>query len=53
MPASASAGWDEWDELPSDGSEAWFGAVLMLGSSVVSVKILTWAAVFAAHYVMP
>lgn len=44
MSASTGEGCDEWDELPLDGAEAWFGLLLMAGSGVVTCKILAWIA---------
>ena len=43
-PASA-----HWDELPTDGSHAWLGLILLLASSVVAVRGLCWVAATAIH----
>jgi hypothetical protein len=34
----------EWDELPTDGSHAWFGAILMVGSAIITIRGLCWVA---------
>ena len=31
-----------WDELPTDGSHAWLGLILMLGSSIVAIRGICW-----------
>ena len=31
-----------WDELPTDGSHAWLGLLLLLGSSVVAIRGICW-----------
>jgi hypothetical protein len=31
-----------WDELPTDGSHAWLGLVLLLASSVVAIRGICW-----------
>ena len=33
-----------WDELPTDGSHAWLGLILLLASSIVAIRGLCWAA---------
>ena len=33
-----------WDELPTDGSHAWLGLVLLLASSIVAVRGVCWIA---------
>ncbi len=33
---------ERWDELPTDGSHAWLGLMLVLGSSIVAVRGLCW-----------
>ncbi|WP_158743381.1 hypothetical protein [Acidisphaera sp. L21] len=35
---------DDWDELATDGSHAWFGLVLLLGSAVITVRGVCWVA---------
>ncbi len=36
-----------WDELPTDGAHAWLGFLLVLGSSIVTVRGLCWLAATA------
>ena len=43
----------EWDELPTDGSDAWCGILLCVGSGVVSLKILGWIVASAGRIIMP
>ena len=31
-----------WDELPTDGSHAWLGLLLMLGSAAVAIRGTCW-----------
>ncbi len=31
-----------WDELPTDGSHAWLGLLLVLASSIVAIRGLCW-----------
>ena len=42
----------EWDELPADNSQAWFGLLLCCGSAAVSLKILAWVAVSVGRFIM-
>ena len=46
MKTTPNQGWlhdpHRWDELPTDGSHAWLGLLLVLGSSVVAVRGLCW-----------
>ena len=37
-PASTA----HWDELPTDGTQAWVGLLLMLGSSIITIRGLCW-----------
>ena len=52
MSASTDTLWQRQESRSSDGSSAWVGVLLFIGSSVVSVKTLAWLATFAAGYVM-
>jgi hypothetical protein len=31
-----------WDELPTDGSHAWLGLILLLASSVIAIRGICW-----------
>ena len=65
MSASTGEGWseswsrgcgegcDEWDELPTDGSDAWLGMLLMVISGVGMVKLLIWLVSMTGKLFMP
>ena len=52
MRAGTRDGTAEWDELPVDGSDAWLGCILLVGSSLVSLKILGWVAATVKDLIM-
>ena len=33
-----------WEELPTDGTHAWLGLLLVLGSSIAAIRGLCWIA---------
>ncbi len=39
-------------ERPGKGADRWVGMVLLLGSGVVSLKCLGWAATIIERYIM-
>ncbi len=51
MSASTGVKCDEL-ERPEKGADSWFGMLLLLGSAVVSLKCLGWAATIIGHYIM-
>ena len=52
MSVSTSELWQTQDDRSSEGSGAWIGVLLFMGSAAISVKTLTWFATFAAGIVM-
>ncbi len=42
MRANESDETSEWDELPTDGADAWFGMLLVVLSGGFGIKALLW-----------
>lgn len=33
-----------WDDMPTEGAHAWLGLLLLLGTSIVTIRVFCWMA---------